>query len=478
MSRSCASTSVRALFLALAIFFLPSAIFAAQARAWADDEYGLLVKGVLAYYAEICDSNLPRDSDRGEDGLLLMSHEVARSLGLAVYVDEDYLESRRQFATAEEFLDRAIDAMTTTVREKREGEHVAEVAHFACLYQETMVAAVKTLKKYRAALGKEKDERFDQEKCAGLLRRLFREGLEGNRWNLRDALGHVYNRCQGIEPDDGYPLTPENIPFVNYVYNYFIRNSSSPDLQKFDTDSVDYYAGSPKLDFLKRAVGRVERRYLPFLEPVLQDFAQDKYAVQPSLFLALMRQESRFNPLSVSQVGAAGITQIMPGTGLLLGMRSIFTPPYFKEAREIMLKERRMRARALRLIQEPEKYCLEADARKARRMMQEALLCKKKRVELYKRYKRELLSGGKDERLDPRKAIEAGYRLFSELMKEQRGDISLALAAYNAGSRVVKKYKGLPPYSETVTFRNRVLRYYREYLNRMGWTAKTAPTDG
>lgn len=135
-----------------------------------------------------------------------------------------------------------------------------------------------------------------------------------------------------------------------------------------------------------------------------------------------------------------------------------------------------MKARALRFVREPEEYCREVDARKARRMMQEALLWKKKREGLYRRYKRELLSHRQDDRLDPKKAIEAGYRLFSELMREQKGDISLALAAYNAGSRAVRKYNGLPPYAETVTFRNRVLRYYRQYLGRMGWmSAKGSP---
>jgi hypothetical protein len=476
MNRLPVPASIRTIFFTqLAVLFFLS-VFPAQA--WADDEFALLVKGVLAYYQDIHESTTPREPDRGEDGLLIMRPEIAQSLGLEVYVDENYFESRKQFARADEFLKQAIDAMTTTAKEEKEGEHAADVAHFACLYQKSIHSAAEILEKYRAALQAKRDERFDEVKCSELLRRLFREGLTSNGWNLRDALGTVYNRCQGIESIDDCPLLPENIPFVNYVYNYFLATADPLELQRFDTDSIRDYKGSPTLDFLKKSLGSVERRYLPFLEPVLQDPAQNKYIVRPLLFLALMRQESRFDPRSVSQVGAAGITQIMPGTGTLLGMTSIFTPPYLNEARKAMLKERRMRARALKLVQEPEENCLQADAREARRMMQEALLCKKKRVELYARYKRELLSKGEDDRLDPKKAIEAGYQLFSELMKEQQGDISRALAAYNAGSRIVKKYRGLPPYPETVTYRNRVLRYYRQYLNRIGWSAMKGRTDG
>jgi soluble lytic murein transglycosylase-like protein len=77
------------------------------------------------------------------------------------------------------------------------------------------------------------------------------------------------------------------------------------------------------------------------------------------------------------------------------------------------------------------------------------------------------LKSSQDDRLDPRKAIFYGYRYFSDLMKKQKGDISLALASYNAGPHRVEQYNGVPPYAETVTFRNTVLKYYREYLGRL-----------
>ena len=45
--------------------------------------------------------------------------------------------------------------------------------------------------------------------------------------------------------------------------------------------------------------------------------------------------------------------------------------------------------------------------------------------------------------------------------------MSLALASYNAGPNAVKKYNGIPPYPETVLFRNRVLQFYGEYTEEL-----------
>ena len=443
----------------------------------ADTTYAILTHGMFEYFEKALLSRELGVSDFGEDGVLPMRPETALSYGLQVYEDENYRTFREKLGKADEFLDRAIKAMKTRGREKKKWEHVATVAHFACLYQKTMQSAKKDLEEYRATLPGKKDERFDKKRCASLVQTLLKEGLSRNSRNLRDAIGYVYNKSHAVDPYDGFPLTPENIRFVNYVFSYFLKNGTPQELQKCELDRVFSHPDSRKWDVLEKALGGMEQKYLRILRPVFsKERKQGKYVAEPLLFLALMRQESRFDPLSVSQVGAAGITQIMPSTGTLLGMKTIFDPPYLKEARKLLLKERSLRATALRLVKEPEEFCRKEDAKRARHRMQQALVTKKKRKGLYGRYKRELLSRRKDDRLDPRKAIDAGYRLFSELMREQQGDISLALAAYNAGSRSVKKYNGLPPYAETVTFRNRILRYYRQYLARMGWLPEEEPS--
>ena len=61
---------------------------------------------------------------------------------------------------------------------------------------------------------------------------------------------------------------------------------------------------------------------------------------------------------------------------------------------------------------------------------------------------------------DPEQNIEAGARLLRELLLKYGGDVTKALAAYNAGERAVDRYQGVPPYSETQHYVNKVVRGY------------------
>jgi soluble lytic murein transglycosylase-like protein len=51
-------------------------------------------------------------------------------------------------------------------------------------------------------------------------------------------------------------------------------------------------------------------------------------------------------------------------------------------------------------------------------------------------------------------------------MNQFDGDVKLALAAYNAGSKNVRQYKGIPPFKSTQDYIDNVFMYYRGYKNR------------
>ena len=59
--------------------------------------------------------------------------------------------------------------------------------------------------------------------------------------------------------------------------------------------------------------------------------------------------------------------------------------------------------------------------------------------------------------------IDAGVRYFKQLLDQFDGEIKMALAAYNAGSSNVRKYKGVPPFKATRIYIDKVLKYYRAY---------------
>ena len=56
---------------------------------------------------------------------------------------------------------------------------------------------------------------------------------------------------------------------------------------------------------------------------------------------------------------------------------------------------------------------------------------------------------GVDDVFNPEQNIHAGVRHFKFFLKQFDGDLKPALAAYNAGSRYVRRYKGIPPFKNT-----------------------------
>jgi soluble lytic murein transglycosylase-like protein len=63
---------------------------------------------------------------------------------------------------------------------------------------------------------------------------------------------------------------------------------------------------------------------------------------------------------------------------------------------------------------------------------------------------------------DPAQNVDAGTRYLRDLLVKYDGRLWHALAAYNAGPAAVDRYKGIPPYAETVNYVNRIDREYRK----------------
>jgi soluble lytic murein transglycosylase-like protein len=64
---------------------------------------------------------------------------------------------------------------------------------------------------------------------------------------------------------------------------------------------------------------------------------------------------------------------------------------------------------------------------------------------------------------NPTENIEAGVQHLRLLIDRYRGDLQLALAAYNAGIQAVEKYGGIPPFAETREYVKRVLSFHQRY---------------
>jgi len=71
---------------------------------------------------------------------------------------------------------------------------------------------------------------------------------------------------------------------------------------------------------------------------------------------------------------------------------------------------------------------------------------------------------------DARQSITGGAKLLSWLLDDYNGNVSLALAGYNAGCGSVQKYGGVPPFDETVNYIHKINDLLGGALSNDSWS--------
>ena len=132
-----------------------------------------------------------------------------------------------------------------------------------------------------------------------------------------------------------------------------------------------------------------------------------QYDIDVELMLAIIHAESNFNPIAVSKNGAGGLMQMMPETARELGL---IVPKY-------------------------------QDRRKPK------------------------LDPHIDQRFDPHKNVHAGLTYFKMLLEKYKGNVTLALGAYNVGPGKVKV--GGPLIGRGEKYANKVLSRSQHYRNNV-----------
>ena len=76
--------------------------------------------------------------------------------------------------------------------------------------------------------------------------------------------------------------------------------------------------------------------------------------------------------------------------------------------------------------------------------------------------------------LDPAQSIDGGARYLRQMLDRFGGDVTRALAGYNAGPGAVARFGGVPPYAETQHYLRQVQAYAAQYRS----AAPAAPAAG
>ena len=113
--------------------------------------------------------------------------------------------------------------------------------------------------------------------------------------------------------------------------NNMIFNYAQPKVNKAEEAKLPKFSDLLKpenisnIDDLKFPI----KQQVPTSKNAIKDMAvkiADKYGVNSKLVLAVIKNESNFNPNSISKAGAQGLMQLMPGTAKTLGVSDALNP--------------------------------------------------------------------------------------------------------------------------------------------------------
>lgn len=231
----------------------------------------------------------------------------------------------------------------------------------------------------------------------------------------------------------------------------------------------------------------MEEKCMNLIQSSIKEY-EDIYSLDPLFVLAVIKAESHFRKYTISSVGAAGVAQFMPVTAKGMGMK-VFLPSYYTAAwQELKIAGRYYREAEEIVAKISFKESEEYNRKQALEMIPYRKLAtqhREKANRLFQRYKEELLAqveDASDEELmeiDQRFiisiAVDVCVKLLADnAMRLERPDAREIASAYNAGLGRVLEFQGIPFIEETVTFQNRVINYYREYLSRSSFDSSSS----